>query len=110
MLDPGPLGGNKPLLGLDARAERMALADPASRYIGPVFASRNELCLASISTFAVVAGQTQVHSVTVATLRPAIMPPTAKVSAVRDADVTNSRGNAISLPDHQRCDRPRLND
>ena len=60
-LDPGPLGVTKPSLGLDAQAEHMVLAVPAARDIGPVFASRNELFLASVSTFAVVAGQTQIH-------------------------------------------------
>ena len=39
----------------------MAFAEPASRDIGPVFASRTEPILASVSTIAVVAGQTPIH-------------------------------------------------
>jgi hypothetical protein len=36
---------------------------------------RKERILASVSTIVVVAGQTQVHTVTLATVRPAIVPP-----------------------------------
>ena len=51
--------------------------------------------LASISTIVVVAGQTQVHTVTLATVRPAIVPPIVpERSAVRiaapQAPVTDS--------------------
>ena len=74
-LKPAPLGGLKPALVFDARAERVALADPASRDIGPVLALRNELFLASISTIVVVAGQTRIHAVTVGTMHPTIVPP-----------------------------------
>ncbi len=38
-------------------------------------ARRKELVLASVPTIVVVAGQTQVHTVTVVEVRPAIVPP-----------------------------------
>ena len=83
--------GPTPLLGLDARAERLALADPASRCIGPVFASRIKLFLTSISTIVVVAGQTQVHGVIVVGAASRNRAANrARVSAARNAYVTNA--------------------
>ena len=43
--------------------------------VGPVMARREEQISASVSTIVVVAGQTQVHMITLGTVRPAIVPP-----------------------------------
>ena len=53
----------------------MRSPDAAQGGVGPVMARRKEQIPASVSTIVVVAGQTQVHAVTVATVRPAIVPP-----------------------------------
>src|SRR6266702_5778340 len=96
----------------------MALADPAPRDVGPVFTSRNELFLASISTIVVVAGQTQVHTVTVVGLRPTIVPPIVPGRLPSGMRTSQNRraycplpmeATPPNVPDHQGCDRPRLN-
>ena len=82
-LDPEPGRWAQPLLGLDAQAERSALPDPASRDIGPVVASRNELFLASISAGAVVAGQTQKHVFSLESEGAVRVPPTVPQACIQ---------------------------
>jgi hypothetical protein len=100
-----------PLLRWGAEAEHNRFDDPALRASHPFMARRKEGILASISTIVVLVGQTHVHMGTLATVRPAIVPPIVPGPRRQEcgaAGTVTDSNMALALTDHHRV-HPQLN-